>query len=233
MTFDLRGRAAIASIPHRPSFRAARLAEARRMVRRLELERMPYADALASLLAGAVACAAHDRVAATTALRTSIDRLEGVHMAHFAASAPVLRDLPAWLRPVVIFSLRANAAVDSVTMPQGAIEDLKAKSIGLRRQDRLLLHGANRLRLLSVQCLHLNATHAEPLSEARLPAAFAPHRPDDATGVYVCSAPPCASASSTDGRTFRSCRSNAIMHRVENYRSRTAPAQVSLFALGG
>jgi tetratricopeptide (TPR) repeat protein len=87
MTLDLRGRAAIASIEQCPSFREARLKEARRMGRRLELERMPYADALASLLAGAVANAAHDRVAATAALRRAVDRLEAVHMAHFAASA--------------------------------------------------------------------------------------------------------------------------------------------------
>jgi len=86
MTADLRGRCAVAAIQVAPGTRAARLAEARRMVRQLRRERMPYATALGSLLAAVTANAAGDRVAAAAGLREAIGLLEAVDMALFAAA---------------------------------------------------------------------------------------------------------------------------------------------------
>jgi tetratricopeptide (TPR) repeat protein len=86
MTADLRGRCAIASLVAEPAAREVRLAEARRMVRQLGHEGMPYAVALGSLLAAAAANASGDSEAAAAGVREAIRLLEAADMPLYAAS---------------------------------------------------------------------------------------------------------------------------------------------------
>jgi hypothetical protein len=87
MTADLRARCAIASIEVEPAAREVRLAEARRMVRQLGREGMPYAVALGSLLAAACANESGDSEAAADGAREAIRLLEAADMVLYAASA--------------------------------------------------------------------------------------------------------------------------------------------------
>jgi hypothetical protein len=73
-TAFVRGRALIASIDAAPGRRAALIARARRVVRRLERERMPWTAVLSSMVAAAAANAAGDRDAAVTHLESAVHR---------------------------------------------------------------------------------------------------------------------------------------------------------------
>ena len=76
-TAFLRGRAAIASLEAEPALRAARLAEARRIARRLEKEGAAWSAPFASILRAAVANAEGDRAGAAAGLREAIDSRRG------------------------------------------------------------------------------------------------------------------------------------------------------------
>jgi hypothetical protein len=69
LTWYLRGRCAVASVDAVPSERHARLAEARKLARKLGREKMPYASLTGSIVTASVANAAGDRAGAITALR--------------------------------------------------------------------------------------------------------------------------------------------------------------------
>jgi serine/threonine protein kinase len=87
-TSFVRGRSAVASLDALPvSERAGRLAEARRALRRLEREAMPWTAPLASMLAASLANAVGDARAAEQALRRSIELGEAAGMALHAAAA--------------------------------------------------------------------------------------------------------------------------------------------------
>ena len=86
-TFYMRGRAAIASIGSRPEQRRARIAEARRLSRRLAREYDAWTAALALLLRAMAENAAGNRVAAIAALREGIDRAEAADTIVYARPA--------------------------------------------------------------------------------------------------------------------------------------------------
>jgi serine/threonine protein kinase len=87
-TSFVRGRSAVASLDALPTGeRPARLAEARRALRRLEREAMPWTAPLASMLAASLANAVGDVPTAEQALRRSIELGEAAGMALHAASA--------------------------------------------------------------------------------------------------------------------------------------------------
>jgi eukaryotic-like serine/threonine-protein kinase len=67
------GRCAIASVGAHPAQKRTRIAEARRAVKRLERERMPWATALAAVVRAVVENAAGDRAGAVAALRRAIE----------------------------------------------------------------------------------------------------------------------------------------------------------------
>jgi hypothetical protein len=81
------GRFAIASIAARPAARAARIAETRRVARRLERERMPWTAPLAAMLHAMAASEAGDRTAAVEALRVAVDTAASAEMAMHATAA--------------------------------------------------------------------------------------------------------------------------------------------------
>ena len=81
------GRCAIASIEGRPAQRRGRIADARRAVRRLEREGMPWATALAAVVTAAVENACGDRTGAVAALRRAIEAAEAVGMGMHVAAA--------------------------------------------------------------------------------------------------------------------------------------------------
>jgi hypothetical protein len=79
VTFFTRARLAIASLEaHRPH-RAARIAEARRIARRLEREHVPWIQVLAAMAQAMAANAAGDRATAVAALRTAVARADETH----------------------------------------------------------------------------------------------------------------------------------------------------------
>jgi hypothetical protein len=73
LTFYGQGRAAIASIAANPELRQKRIAEARRMAKRLARESVPWARALALLMTAMAENAAGNHAAAVDALRSGID----------------------------------------------------------------------------------------------------------------------------------------------------------------
>jgi hypothetical protein len=81
------GRCAVAAIEARPRQRRARLAEARRMIRRLERERMPWTAPLAAIVKAAAENAAGSRATAIGALRVAVESAEAAHMSMHAAAA--------------------------------------------------------------------------------------------------------------------------------------------------
>ena len=88
ITHYMRGCAAVASSQDAPpDVRRARLKEARAAGRRLERERMPWSEPLASLTVAAVANIEGDRATAATALRLAIERAEAADMVLHAAAA--------------------------------------------------------------------------------------------------------------------------------------------------
>jgi serine/threonine protein kinase len=88
MTAYAHGRAGIASMDGMPArLHRNRLAEVRRLQRRLERERMAWTDCLATILRAGWACASGQREAAAAALRSAIDRAEATQMPLHAAAA--------------------------------------------------------------------------------------------------------------------------------------------------
>jgi serine/threonine protein kinase len=83
----LRARCAIADAAGQGSHRAARIAEAARLARRLRTERMPWTEPLAAIVTAAVAHARGDRAATVAALRETISRAEAADMLLHAAAA--------------------------------------------------------------------------------------------------------------------------------------------------
>ncbi len=86
-TAFLRGRCAIASLEAEPAMRAQRLAETRRITRRLEAEGMRWSAPFAAILGAATANAEGDRDGAIRSLRTAIDRAVAADMAGYATAA--------------------------------------------------------------------------------------------------------------------------------------------------
>jgi hypothetical protein len=86
-TTFLRGRCAIASLDAEPASRTKRLAETRRLARRLEREGMGWSAPFASILRAAVADAEGDRLRAVEGLRQAIARAEAADMAGYATAA--------------------------------------------------------------------------------------------------------------------------------------------------
>jgi eukaryotic-like serine/threonine-protein kinase len=74
MTCFVRGRLAIASIEERPELRVARVADARRMARKLRREHDPWAAVVAQLVLAAAENAVGDRGAALAALRAGLEK---------------------------------------------------------------------------------------------------------------------------------------------------------------
>jgi tetratricopeptide (TPR) repeat protein/predicted Ser/Thr protein kinase len=85
-TAFLRGRCAIASLDAEPTMRARRLAETRRIARRLEKEGMGWSAPFAAILKAGAANAEGDRAGAIAALRTAIDLALAAHMAGYATA---------------------------------------------------------------------------------------------------------------------------------------------------
>ncbi|MGH7438823.1 MAG: serine/threonine-protein kinase PknK [Polyangiaceae bacterium] len=86
-TADVRGRCAVALAEAAPAQRAARLAEARRLARQLERERMPYAALLAAILRAGVASLAGERERAAKSLQLAVDLAGQTDMALHAMAA--------------------------------------------------------------------------------------------------------------------------------------------------
>jgi hypothetical protein len=86
-TLFTRGRCAVASANAQPQVRRQRLAEARRIVRRLEREVHVCAGMFAALISAGVSNAEGDRPGAIGSLRTAIDRADQTSMAMHAAAA--------------------------------------------------------------------------------------------------------------------------------------------------
>jgi serine/threonine protein kinase len=76
VTWSLLGRLAIASIRSDPGLRAARIAEARRIARRLDREHDAWPKSMAAQIRACAAAAAGDRTAAITELHLALARLE-------------------------------------------------------------------------------------------------------------------------------------------------------------
>jgi serine/threonine protein kinase len=88
LTAFTQGRAAIASLDGLPvGLRRGRLAEIRRLERRLEREQMPWTAALAAILRAGEAHARDDLAGAAAALGTAIERADATEMAVYAAAA--------------------------------------------------------------------------------------------------------------------------------------------------
>ncbi|HEX3769572.1 MAG TPA: AAA family ATPase [Polyangiaceae bacterium] len=87
LTWFLRGRCAIASIPSDASLRAARIEEARRLAGKLARERTDWSGVFAKLLRAAIANAENDRPETIAALRASLTgALEADLFLHAAAA---------------------------------------------------------------------------------------------------------------------------------------------------
>jgi len=87
MTASGRGRFAIAAVEARPGERRARIAEARRMARKLARERCEVAQALAASLAACADNAAGDHAAAGAALRVALEHAEAASYGLLVAPA--------------------------------------------------------------------------------------------------------------------------------------------------
>jgi hypothetical protein len=87
ITFFLRGRCAIASLEADPAKRAARLAEARHMARRLGRENLPWTTPLAAMVGAAAANAVGKHARAGALLRVAMASAEVADMPLYAASA--------------------------------------------------------------------------------------------------------------------------------------------------
>jgi serine/threonine protein kinase len=87
LTTFARGRAAVASIGTAPERKGARLAEARRLARRLEREDMSWTAPLAALVTASAANASGDRPAARASLERAIALAQAADMALYAAAA--------------------------------------------------------------------------------------------------------------------------------------------------
>jgi tetratricopeptide (TPR) repeat protein len=85
MTCYARGRCAVASIGSVPKLRRARIAEARRMARRLARERMPWTSVLAAMVSAAAENADGRRDEAIASLRRAVTAAESTGMAMHAA----------------------------------------------------------------------------------------------------------------------------------------------------
>jgi eukaryotic-like serine/threonine-protein kinase len=86
-TAFLRGRCAIASLEAEPAMRVQRLAETRRLARRLEREGMGWSAPFAAILDACVAHAEGDRASAIQGLKAAIDRAVAADMAGYATAA--------------------------------------------------------------------------------------------------------------------------------------------------
>ncbi len=87
LTAFVRGRAAVASAAAvAPPLRVTRLRTARRLVRQLEQERMPWTAALGALLRATVANAVGNRTAAKASLRAAIHLAQAADMQLYAAA---------------------------------------------------------------------------------------------------------------------------------------------------
>ncbi len=92
LTWYLRGRCAIASLDAVPAERKARLAEARRLARRLRREKTLWTSVAGNIIAASVANAMGDRPAATAALREAIAGATEAGLAlHVGAGPPPAR----------------------------------------------------------------------------------------------------------------------------------------------
>jgi serine/threonine protein kinase len=88
LTLSAQGRAAIASLDSLPTKRRrGRLAEVRRLQRRLQRERMPWSNALAAILEAGWARATGNNELAEAALRSAIELSQAADMALHAAAA--------------------------------------------------------------------------------------------------------------------------------------------------
>src|SRR4029077_13544920 len=87
LTAFVRGRAAVAASEAVPRRRSARLAEARRLARRLARERMEWTAPLAALVTASVKNAEGDRHAAARALEQAVVLADAADMSLYAAAA--------------------------------------------------------------------------------------------------------------------------------------------------
>jgi tRNA A-37 threonylcarbamoyl transferase component Bud32 len=87
MTLYTRVRLAIASIETRPELRSARIAEARRMARRLEREHDAWIGVLAAMGQAMAANASGDRTGAIAALRAAVARADATHSHYYGVPA--------------------------------------------------------------------------------------------------------------------------------------------------
>jgi hypothetical protein len=87
MTCYARGRCAVASIGSVPKLRRARIAEARRMARRLARERMPWTSALAAMVSAVAENADGRRDESIASLRRAVTAAESAGMAMHAAAS--------------------------------------------------------------------------------------------------------------------------------------------------
>jgi eukaryotic-like serine/threonine-protein kinase len=120
-TFYMRGRAAIASIGSRADLRQSRIAEARRLARKLAREAEAWTHALAFLLRAIADNAAGDRAAAVAALQEGVERAE--------ATGTILYALPARYRLGQLLGGDEGAA-----MVRRAVEAMTAE--GVRKPER-------------------------------------------------------------------------------------------------
>ena len=121
---DLRARSALAAAAHAAE-RKLLLRWAERDARRLERERMPWADALARLIRAGVAAAQLDRSTALALVNAATAGFEAAHMGLFAAAArrrqgellggaegrPLIDQADAWMMRQLIDNPRRMAAL--------------------------------------------------------------------------------------------------------------------------
>ena len=121
---DLRARSALAAAAHAAE-RKPLLRWAERDARRLERERMPWADALARLIRAGVAAAQLDRSTALALVNAATAGFEAAHMGLFAAAArrrqgellggaegrPLIDQADAWMMRQLIDNPRRMAAL--------------------------------------------------------------------------------------------------------------------------
>jgi serine/threonine protein kinase/tetratricopeptide (TPR) repeat protein len=86
-TAFLRGRCAIAALEAEPALWGARLAEAKRLARRLEKEGMAWSAPFAAILKAAVANAQGNRPSAVASLRAAIERAREANMGGYVSAA--------------------------------------------------------------------------------------------------------------------------------------------------
>jgi hypothetical protein len=86
-TMFVRGRCAIASIGAQPALKSERLAEARRLARKLEKEGMGWTAPFAAILSAGAASIEGDAPSAAIHLRSAIERAEVAQMGGYARAA--------------------------------------------------------------------------------------------------------------------------------------------------